>query len=123
YDAFTHPASGYSATTTNLVLNTSSSLFGVGTTTPWANISIHNLASSTLQTLFAIASTSNVAGTFSTTTLFSISNAGLASTTALTVSRQALFADGSAAAPSISFSTSGSNDGFFTNGGNLAVSG
>lgn len=49
---------------------------GIGTSSPYALLSVHAGASSTLSTLFAVASTTNVAGVFSSTTLFAISNTG-----------------------------------------------
>src|SRR6185369_10240860 len=66
-------AFGGSATSTF----TSGGFLGIGTSSPFANLSVHNLASSTQTTLFAIGSTTNVgAGTYATSTLFTVSNIG-----------------------------------------------
>src|SRR6185369_7461405 len=66
-------AFGGSATSTF----TSGGFLGIGTSSPFANLSVHNLASSTQTTLFAIGSTTNVgAGTYATSTLFSVMNNG-----------------------------------------------
>src|SRR5581483_7075271 len=50
--------------------------FGLGTTTPYSTFALQANASSTNTTLFASGSTTNTAGTYSTTTLFSIDNQG-----------------------------------------------
>lgn len=79
YDAWTHlvAATPNSATSSTILLTATSSFLGIGTSTPWANFSIHNLASSTQTTLFAIGSTTNTSGsTMATSTLLSISNTG-----------------------------------------------
>lgn len=70
YDAFTHAANNISSATTSAI--------GVGTTTPWAQLSIStSTQSSPLTPLFAVASTTN-------TTIFGVfgsGNVGVASTT------------------------------------------
>src|SRR6185369_11806895 len=104
-------AFGGSATSTF----TSGGFLGIGTSTPWANLSVHNLASSTQTTLFAIGSTTNVgAGTYATSTLFAVNNLG-----------QALTPVSTASAPSYSF-IGNTNFGFTLRSGNaldLVVSG
>lgn len=54
---------------------------GLGTSSPYATLNIEAVASSTRPMLFAISSSTNSGGVFSTTTLFSVSNTGAASTT------------------------------------------
>jgi hypothetical protein len=60
-----------------LVLPGSEGFVGIGTTSPFANLSIHANNGSTNQILFAIGSSTASA----TSTLFSIDNTGAASTT------------------------------------------
>jgi hypothetical protein len=72
---------------------TSAGFIGVGTSTPFANLSIHNLASSTQTVLFAIGSTTNGGGVLSTSTLFKIDNMG-SSTLLGTASSSALVVSG-----------------------------
>jgi hypothetical protein len=69
------------ATTTAFTLPTTGK-FGVGSSTPYAKLSIHTNNGDTATTLFAIGSSTSAA----TTTLFSVSNTGLASSTNLIVS-------------------------------------
>jgi hypothetical protein len=58
---------------------------GIGSSSPYAQLSIHGVAGSTNTTLFAISSST---AAFATTTLFQITNTGVASSTALTISGQ-----------------------------------
>lgn len=62
--------------------NTTGALFGIGSTSPWASVSIHANDGDTNTTLFAIGSSTATA----TTTLFTVNNVGLASTSNLLVS-------------------------------------
>ncbi len=91
---------------TTFTLPTSGAI-GIGSSSPYAKLSVHLNNGDTAQTAFAIGSSTATA----TTTLFSVSNTGVASTTSLVIGNV-----GSTGAPSLAVSAA--NTGFYLSASN-----